>query len=319
MEKKGYGDRKVEQLIKVARMYYEQEMSQEEIAKEIKCSRPYISRLLADAKEAGIVQVKVIPPKGYEQAMEQKLRKLGGLDKVIIVPKKSNTSKLNIVAKAAAEYLENVVRNGDVIGFSWGNTVYAVTNFLCQKGELSDVIVVQLCGGISNVQNNIYSSEIAKNFAKAWNAKPYVLMCPALVDSKEIKEVFLSDSNVKKVVEYGYKSDTILITMGAYGIQNAVHRAGYLSDEEMQALMQKGAVGDICDHIINEKGEICDRDLDSRTVSVTMEDLKKKKRRIGVATGQSKVECICGAIRGGIINILITDEETAGNVIERLV
>ena len=224
MEKKGYGDRKVEQLIKVARMYYEQEMSQEEIAKEIKCSRPYISRLLADAKEAGIVQVKVIPPKGYEQAMEQKLRKLGGLDKVIIVPKKNNTSKLNIVAKAAAEYLENVVRNGDVIGFSWGNTVYAVTNFLCQKGELSDVIVVQLCGGISNVQNNIYSSEIAKNFAKAWNAKPYVLMCPALVDSKEIKEVFVSDSNVKKVVEYGYKSDTILITMGAYGIQNAVHR-----------------------------------------------------------------------------------------------
>ena len=111
MEKKGDGDRKVEQLIKVARMYYEQEMSQEEIAKEIKCSRPYISRLLADAKEAGIVQVKVIPPKGYEQAMEAKIkRNLGGLDKVIIVPKKNNASKLDIVAKAAAEYLENVVR-----------------------------------------------------------------------------------------------------------------------------------------------------------------------------------------------------------------
>lgn len=104
-------------------------------------------------------------------------------------------------------------------------------------------------------------------------------MCPALVDSKEIKEVFLSDSNVKKVVEYGYKSDTILITMGAYGIQNAVHRAGYLSDEEMQALMQKGAVGDICDHIINEKGEICDRDLVHRYGVSNFGRFKKEEKK----------------------------------------
>lgn len=80
----------------------------------------------------------------------------------------------------------------------------------------------------------------------------------------------------------------------------------------------KGAVGDICDHLINDRGELCDEALDERTVSVPLAELKKKKRRIGVASGQSKVECICGAIRGKIINVLITDEDTAGKVIERL-
>ena len=318
VERKECGDKKTNLLVKVARMYYEQGMSQEEIAKDIQCSRPYVSRLLTDAKDEGIVQVKVIPPKEYEQEMEQRLKQVGGLEKVIIVPEKSNSSKLNMVAKAAAEYLENTVKNGEVIGFSWGNTVYAVTNFLSLRRDLSDVTVVQLCGGISNLQNNIYSSEIAKNFAKAWNAKPYAMMCPALVDSKEIKDVFISDSNIRKVVEYGYKADTILITMGAYGMQNAVYRAGYLEEGEMQELIGNGAVGDICDHVINIDGEICDLTLDARTVSVPLKELKKKKKRIGVAAGQSKVECICGAIRGNIINILITDEETAGKVLERL-
>lgn len=318
MEKKDYGDKKTELLVKVARMYYEDNMSQEEIASEIACSRPYVSRLLTDAKEMGIVQFKVVPPKGYELEMERRLREKGSLEKVIIVPKKSNLPKLTAVAKAAAEYLESVVENGDIIGYSWGNTVYSVSNFLSQKEDLSDVTVVQLCGGVSNLQNNIYSTEIAKNFAKAWDAKPYAMMCPALVDSKEIKDVFVSDSNVKKVLEYGDEANTLLITMGAYGVQNAVCRAGYLKEEEMQELIVKGAVGDICDHLINDQGELCDEALDERTVSVPLAELKKKKRRIGVASGQSKVECICGAIRGKIINVLITDEDTAGKVIERL-
>ena len=146
MEKKDYGDKKTELLVKVARMYYEDSMSQEEIASEIACSRPYVSRLLTDAKEMGIVQFKVVPPKGYELEMERRLREKGSLEKVIIVPKKSNLPKLTAVAKAAAEYLESVVENGDIIGYSWGNTVYSVSNFLSQKEDLSDVTVVQLCG-----------------------------------------------------------------------------------------------------------------------------------------------------------------------------
>ncbi len=318
MEIKEYDNKKWELLVRIARMYYEEEMSQEEIARKLCCSRPYVSRLLTDAKDAGIVQVRIVPPGGYEMGIEYQLRIRGGLQKVIIVPDKGNSSRMDAVARAAVEYLESIVENGDIIGFSWGKTVYTVTNYLNQRKDLSGVTAVQLCGGISNLQNSIYSTEIARNFALAWNAIPYALMCPALVDSKEVKDVFMGDSNVKKVLEYGYEANIILITMGAYGIQNAVCRAGYLEKEQMIELIGKGAVGDICDHLINEKGEICDSKLDERTVAVPLEVLKHKKYRIGVATGQSKVECICGAIRGEIINVLVTDEETAEKVLEHL-
>lgn len=318
MERKEYDEKKIELLIRVARMYYEDTMSQEEIAREISCSRPYISRLLSDAKEMGIVQFKIVPPNGYESEMEQELRESGGLDKAIVVTRKSGISRLAAVSRQAVSYLENVIKEGDIIGFSWGNTIYSVTSLLNQTKHLIDVVAVQLCGGISDLQNNIYSSEIAKNFKDAWGAKPYALVCPAMVDNKMVKDVLAGDTNISKVLEYGYEANVVLVTMGAFGLQNAIYRAGYLKEQDVFKLMEKGAVGDICAHVIDGNGNICDTELDERTVSVPLEVIKKKEHRIGVAVGQNKVECICAAIRGKIINVLITDEETAEQVLKRL-
>lgn len=317
-EIKRYDDKKMNLLVRVSQMYYEDNLSQEEVAKELRCSRPYISRLLTEAKEIGIVQVRVVPPQNYESEIEQELRVLAGLDKVIIAPDKTNISRQINVGRRAVAYLESVVKNGDIIGFSWGNTIFSMTSLLNKTRDFVDATVVQLCGGVSDLQNNIYSSEIAKNFSKAWGAKAFAPVCPALVDSRQLKEMFLSETNVSKVMELAYDANVALITMGSYGQQNALCRAGYLSEEEMFRLIEKGAVGDICAHIIDGEGNICDRELDERTVSVPLEKIKEKKRRIGVAVGQSKVECICAAIRGKIINVLITDEETALFVLERM-
>ncbi len=100
-------------------------------------------------------------------------------------------------------------------------------------------------------------------------------------------------------------------------MQSAAYRAGYLNEKEIAALTEKGAVGDICTYVINANGQICDPELDARTMVVPL-DIIRKKTRIGVACGESRVECICAAIRAEIINVLIIDEETAGYVIERL-
>lgn len=317
-ERKEYDEKKIDLLVRVARMYYEDSLSQEAIAKELECSRPYISRLLTEAKEMGIVQFKVVPPQDFESEMEQELRVLGGLNKVIVVPTKSNVSGIVNLGRRAAAYLESIVKSGDIVGFSWGSTIYSVTSLLNQTKSLPDITAVQLCGGISDLQKNVYSSEIARNFSNAWGAKPYALVCPALVDSRQVKDVFLSDRNVSRVMEYAYAANVALITMGSFGQQNALCRAGYLSEEEMIHLIEKGAVGDICSHVINADGDICDKELDERTVSVPLEKIREKEQRIGVAAGQSKVECICAAIKGRIINVLVTDDETAGRVLERL-
>ena len=83
-------------------------------------------------------------------------------------------------------------------------------------------------------------------------------------------------------------------------------------------MKQKGAVGDICSHVIDIEGNLCDRDLDARTMAVSLENIKNKKYRIGVAQGFSKADSLCGALRGGIINVLVTNEETAERILSNL-
>lgn len=319
LEGKNFDKKKIALLVKVAQMYYEEDLSQEEIANNIGLSRPYVSRLLTDAKEMGLIQFKVLDPLKGELDLERRLRTKTHLKKVIVSPITQNSSRMHNLSKRAVDYLEDVVQNGDVIGFSWGTTIYSVTNLLGQKqNKYPDIVAAQLCGGISNLEHDIYCFEIARNFSKAWEAKPYVLTCPAIVSSRRLKEAFLSDYNINKVMSYGYDSNIALITMGTFGLQSSLYRAGYLSEKEIMALGEKGAVGDICTHVIDAEGNICDPELDERTMSVPLEVIKKKKIRIGVACGQSKVDSIYAAIKAEIINVLIIDEETAGYVLERL-
>ncbi len=311
-------ERKTALLVKAAQLYYEEDMSQEAIAKSIGLSRPYVSRLLTEAKELGIVQFRIIDPLKGESDLERKLRSKTKLERVIVAPVTQKSSHMHSVSRKAVDYLEEIVQNGDVIGFSWGNTIHSVTGLLGQGQKFPDIVATQLCGGISNLEHNIYCFEIARNFARAWEAKPYVLTCPAVVSSSRLKEAFLSDYDINRVMSYGYDSNIALLALGTFGLQSAVYRAGYLNEKEIEALAKKGAVGDICTHIIDADGNICDSELDDRTMAVPLDIIKKKKTRIGVACGQSRVECICAAIRAEIVNVLIIDEETVGYVIERL-
>ena len=311
-------ERKTALLVKAAQLYYEEDMSQEAIAKSIGLSRPYVSRLLTEAKELGIVQFRIIDPLKGESDLERKLRSKTKLERVIVAPVTQKSSHMHSVSRKAVDYLEEIVQNGDVIGFSWGNTIHSVTGLLGQGQKFPDIVAAQLCGGISNLEHNIYCFEIARNFARAWEAKPYVLTCPAVVSSSRLKEAFLSDYDINRVMSYGYDSNIALLALGTFGLQSAVYRAGYLTEKEIEALAKKGAVGDICTHIIDADGNICDSELDDRTMAVPLDIIKKKKTRIGVACGQSRVECICAAIRAEIVNVLIIDEETVGYVIERL-
>lgn len=318
LDGKQLDERKTALLVKAAQLYYEEDMSQEAIAKSIGLSRPYVSRLLTEAKELGIVQFRIIDPLKGESDLERKLRSKTKLERVIVAPVTQKSSHMHSVSRKAVDYLEEIVQNGDVIGFSWGNTIHSVTGLLGQGQKFPDIVTAQLCGGISNLEHNIYCFEIARNFARAWEAKPYVLTCPAVVSSSRLKEAFLSDYDINRVMSYGYDSNIALLALGTFGLQSAVYRAGYLNEKEIEALAKKGAVGDICTHIIDAEGNICDSELDDRTMAVPLDIIKKKKTRIGVACGQSRVECICAAIRAEIVNVLIIDEETAGYVIERL-
>ena len=305
-------------LVQIAKLYYEEEYSQEEIAKALDLSRPYVSKLLNVAKEEGIVRIQVVDPLNIETALEQKIRERFSLKKAIVVPTDTSGDPLTHVAEAGARYLDTILKDGDIIGASWGRTLFACSEALHQRTDLTDIRSVILCGAVSDASQTTFSTDIINNFSRKLGASCFMLPVPAVVDTKEVKELLQKDGSLAQAIQLWEETQVALLTVGSFGQQNALYRAGFLSEADMTKLEGMGAVGDICSHVIDIDGKICDEELDARSMGISLEALKEKEQRICVAQGFSKVNSICGALRGGIINVLITDEETAERVLVRL-
>lgn len=311
-------ENRIETLVHVAKLYYEQNYSQDMIAKDTGLSRSYISKLLTEAKQRGIVKIEVIVPTHTETPMEKRIREMFNLKKVIIAPKVPKINPLEQVAKEAAKYIADIITDGSTIGLCWGETLYECSKALIDMPDLENVVTVQLCGGISNVRKNVYVSEISANFSKAFNGTPYIFPMPAIVNNPYVRKIIFEESSIKEVIEHAKKSNIAVITTGRFDIHSPLARAGYLSEKDIKELAAKGAVGDICTHIINEQGQICDKELDDRTLSIPLEEIKAIDTRICVAIGQDKVKSIAGALRGNIINVFITNEDTVELLLEYL-
>lgn len=305
-------------LVQIAKLYYEEGYGQEKIATALNLSRPYVSKLLNAAREEGIVRIQVIDPLNIETALEKEFRQRFGLLKAIIIPREEDGQRLKHVGEAAARYLNEIIEDGSVIGTSWGGTIYECSKALIPRKDLNGVISVQLCGGVSDVSQTVYAAPIADNFSNILGASSFMMPVPAVVDSKEVSEILRTDGSIASVFQKGINADIALVTAGTFGQRSALYRAGYLKEADLDRLKQRGAVGDICSHVIDIEGNLCDRDLDARTMAVSLENIKNKKYRIGVAQGFSKADSLCGALRGGIINVLVTNEETAERILSNL-
>jgi deoxyribonucleoside regulator len=142
------------------------------------------------------------------------------------------------------------------------------------------------------------------------------MQLPALVENPQLKQLLEQDPHLSRVMELGKKATVALFTIGAFGERSALVREGFLSETLMRDLQQQGAVGDICTHVINGAGEICNPGLEERTMAISLDNIRDMRYRIGVAQGISKVEAIKGALQSGIMNVFITNEFTAERVLK---
>lgn len=303
-------------LVQVARMYYEHNWSQQLIAEKIGFSRPYVSKLINEARECGIVEIKIHDPNAAASQLENELRTRFGLKKVIAVPFIEDYESLLVkIAHATSRFLNTIVEDNDVIGVSWGNTLYVCSLHLKTVEEVSNISVVQMCGAISMADKYIYASEIPKKFADVYKGTPYLLPLPALVDNVELKDAIVKDKNVAEILEMGKKVNVGLFSVGVFGHDKTLASAGYISAQKVDELLKRGAVGDMCSRIINIEGEICDEELNQRTIGIELEELKNKKYSIAVSGGLFKAKCTFAALSGGYANVLITDEGLAKELI----
>ncbi|WP_404469204.1 sugar-binding transcriptional regulator [Sutcliffiella horikoshii] len=308
---------KIARLVEVAKMYYLFNYSQQEIAKTLGVSRPTVSRLLDQAKQDGVVHIKICDPTEDVNGLATQLKERFRLKDCVVasVPAYEDSHIKQKVGEAAAEYLYGIVKTGDTIGITWGTTLYQLSQQLNPK-SVHDVKIVQLNGGVSYSELNTHASDIINGLATAFHTTPHFLPVPAVVDHPVVKQAIVADRHINKVLELGKKANIAVYTVGEAGEQSTLMRAGYFLDSDVETLKKNETVADICSRFIDINGHISNQSLNERTIGIELTHLAEKEYSILVAGGNKKVEGIMGALNGKYGNVLITDQYTAKALLE---
>jgi deoxyribonucleoside regulator len=297
----------ISMLVEAARLYYEHDFSQQQIAKKLGVSRPGVSRLLNKARELGIIRIEIRDPFDSGIKIESDLKKKYDLKKIVVVPEDDRITLIKKrLGQAAVKMLSELITDNFILGVSWGTTMQEVARQMPRK-KMQNLDVVQLNGGVSKAAYDTHASEIAQSIGEKLQATPYLLPLPAIVDSPEVKKVITSDKNIARTLDLGKKSDIAVFTVGLFNEDSVLVKADYFEDKEIKFLLGKGAIGDICSRIIDNNGLICSETLNSRTIGIELDDLKNKPYSIAVVGGKEKLPAIRSALCGKWFNCLITD------------
>ncbi len=304
-------DKRDEQAITAIRLYFERGLSQAEVAAAMGLSRPTVAKLLQRGKEAGYVTVVINDPRETSSELGRRLQERYGLVEVRVVhaPVSSDAELLGELGRVGAELVTGLVRDGMSVGVSWGRTMSAIAARL-QHTVRRDVRIVQLKGGSSYSEQATDDFEVMRAFCDAFNAVPLYLPLPVVFQDVTTWQIVQQDPHIAAVLAAGAQTDAVVFTVGAVTPDSLLLSHRQLDEEDRQSVLQE-AVGDACSRFFNDAGQVAVKDLNERTVGITLEDLASRPVRVLVAGGQGKARAVSTALTMGLSNHLVVDQRLA--------
>ena len=307
-------------IYKVCSLYYEDDMRQQEVSDYLGISRATVSRMLQKGKESGIVRVEVINPVQFSyNKLEKALERKYGLKEVIVVESSALDTKTESVSRMyerAALYLSQFFKDGDWIGVTMGHTLHNIvkTNRAFEKDK--KLMFVPIVGGIgqSTIDKvDVQSNRIAQEFSRKFGGTYTQFLSPAVFSEQKAMEYFLKEKSISYILDDFQKLDTLIMGIGIpQRVESTLVRAGYITGENLEKFARDGMAGDIALHFFDEDGATEKfRAFNDRVAGMPLEMMKKVRNRIGIAGGENRAEAIRGAIKGGFINMLITNIDAA--------
>ncbi|RRD94154.1 sugar-binding transcriptional regulator [Clostridiales bacterium COT073_COT-073] len=313
-------------MIKIAYLYYIMDMPQSVIAKEFNISITTVSRLLKKGREKKIIEFVIRDPFVKCLKLEKEIKAKFGLKDVVIAPvikegiisletHEENTKKR--VALEAARYLQRIIKEDDVLGITWGSTVYQMINYL-NPAQCVPASFVTLHGSLSYYMSEWDVRNLVRRIAKAFNGKNYSLPTNAMVSSKKLADMLKEEKDIKKVFEMYDKINVSVSGIGSlYPEFNSIlSRHDYLNPDDLDELVKENVVGDIALHFFDRNGRECKTDLIDRTISIDFEKLKNIDMKITVASGEKKAYTVYSALKGKLIDVLIIDNVLASKILD---
>jgi len=300
-------------LYKVAKAYYQDNLTQEQIGDRFDLSRVKVSRLLQQARDAGIVHIIIVPPAVSNADVERELEGRFGLDEAVVVtpPDHSKPAVVRMVGQAAADYLGRHLHGHEVLGLSWGNTLAAVVQALAPQRWRS-MKVVQILGGLGRPEAETYGADLTHRLAQTLGGRARLVPAPGVVASQVVRDALLADPQISDTLSLAAHADVLLVGIGSPADPASVVRQTHiLTDEEFTELGARGAVGDIALRFFDAAGRSVEHDIENRMIGLDLNQIRHVPRVVGVAGGPDKLEAIHGALCGRLIDVLVTDDHSA--------
>jgi deoxyribonucleoside regulator len=299
-------------LLRIARLYYEDNMTQEEIARELGLSRPTVSRLLAQARQEGIVQISVADPLAEHEESSAHLARAFGLRQAIVVSSEGITAEQVVkrLGLAAARYLRTSLREGEMVGIGWGRTLHAVAKALEVEHPLG-IQVLPLIGGMGQVSSSLQVNELARRLARAFDGTWSPLYAPAFVEDEVTYQSLCQLPDVAGIVQNWPFLDAALVGIGSFAMhqKRSMLFGDYMQDWLVQELARREAVGDLCGRFFDTHGQQCL--VEPGVIGISLGELRTLDHVVAVAGGEKKAAAILGALRGGYLDVLVTDATAA--------
>jgi len=302
---------KARRLEQVARSYYEQGLTQDEIARDLKVSRPLISRLLNEAREAGIVEIRIHSLVEGEEILLSRARGLFGLKGGALLPEADDDGAGNrLLAQAAIDFIRQL--SGGRVGLGWGHIIGAMVRLMEEKPPEKSLItdVCPMVGNSSISIRNYHSNENVRIVAHQTLAAPHYLHTPAFAETKREMELLRRTENYKTVARQWEKLDVALVNIG-----NHPSTPDFASSARYGNLLNsRQAVGRLIAYYFDARGEIIHSDIDY-AIQIPIRLLKKSRHVVGLCSANVNRRSLAGALRTGLLTHLIARAELLREVI----
>jgi DNA-binding transcriptional regulator LsrR (DeoR family) len=306
-------------LSKVSSLYYLRDQTQLQIAERLRISRPTVSRLLAEAKAQGIVQITVAPPRGLHTELEARLEELFDLREAQVIPVEAQQPADVLrrqLGAAGAAYLTRTLEPGERVGLAWGTTLNAMVDAV-PPTPTSRVRVVQTLGGVGRPDAEAYAASLVRRLAQLLGATAVPLPAPGIVASTAVRDALCADPHVRAALDQLDALDTVYVGIGSLESNSVLADGRSLPPSTRAELVAAGAVSDIALRFFDAGGAPVRSSLDERLLGITIPQLRKAARVVAVAGGRDKVDAIHSALRTKVVTVLVTDHATAQALVAR--
>lgn len=311
-------------MLKVAHYYYDDRMTQAEIAKKLSLSRLKINRMLKKMLEEGIVKIEINDYLCKDLELERKLERLYGLRSVSVLPSEGGNNLRERLGAFAAGEVFQFLRADMNVALGWGETLWQMVQHL-RTDKKMNINTYQVVGGFKNqhlegeaLRRSVNRSDsVTINFAQKLGGVPHLFRCNIFVDNYETKKTLMGEQFIRDNIRDIKSCDAVILTASGLDPALTPFRQGIMSLDHYNDLKRRGAVGFMAFNFVNSDGEYVECPIDDRKIAPTLEQIRKIPIIVVVSGGEANHEAIRALASSQMIDVLVTDRGTAHYLLEK--